>query len=55
MAAVDGRRVDVIVTEDLSRISRDFADPANIFKRLQYVGVPPLGVADGIDPSAREQ
>lgn len=53
MTAVDAGRVDVIVTEDLSRISRDFADSANIFKRLQYASIPLLGVADGIDTSAK--
>ncbi|MBM4362358.1 MAG: recombinase family protein, partial [Deltaproteobacteria bacterium] len=47
------RVVDVIVTEDLSRISRDFADAANVFKQLQYLDVPLLSVADGIDTSAR--
>jgi DNA invertase Pin-like site-specific DNA recombinase len=53
MAAVDSGRIGAIVTEDLSRITRDFADAANIFKRLQYASIPLLGVADGIDTSAR--
>lgn len=53
MAAVDAGRVDAIVTEDLSRMSRDFADSANIFKRLQYLSIPLLGVADGMDTSAK--
>lgn len=54
MRLVDARPrlVDAIVTEDLSRITRDFADAAALFKRLQYVDVPLLGVADGIDTSA---
>lgn len=47
------REVDVVVTEDLSRVTRDFADAASVFKQLQYIGVPLLGVADGIDTSAR--
>jgi site-specific DNA recombinase len=53
MAAVDAGRIEAIVTEDLSRITRDFADAAFIFKRLQYASIPLLGVADGIDTSAR--
>src|SRR5258706_13570397 len=53
MAAVDAGRVDAIVTEDLSRITRDFADAAAIFKRLQFASIPLFGVADGIDTSAR--
>jgi site-specific DNA recombinase len=31
--------IDVIVAEDLSRITRDLADGALLFKRLQYLGV----------------
>ena len=53
MAAVDAGRIRAIVTEDMSRISRDFADSAHIFKRLQYLKVPLVGVADGIDTSAK--
>lgn len=45
--------VDVIVTEDMSRISRDLADSALIFKRLQFAHVPLVGIADGVDTSAR--
>lgn len=52
MSLVERGEVDVIVTEDVSRISRDFADAAAIFKRLQYARVPLLGVADGVDTSA---
>ena len=51
MAAAEEKRVNVIVTEDISRISRDFADSASVFKRLQYVRVPLIGIADGIDTS----
>jgi site-specific DNA recombinase len=47
------RGIDAIVTEDMSRISRDFADAASVFKRLQYMGIPLIGVGDGIDTSAR--
>src|SRR5690606_8400996 len=54
MAAVESQRVDVIVTEDISRISRDFADSAHVFKRLQYVQVPLIGIADGINTSTRD-
>lgn len=54
MAAVEAGKVDAIVTEDISRISRDFADAANVFKRLQYAGVPLIGIADGIDTGRRD-
>lgn len=53
MAAVKAGLVTTIVTEDISRISRDFADAAHIFKELQYARVPLIGIADGIDTSAK--
>ena len=53
MVAVNAGRIKVIVTEDMSRISRDFADSAQIFKLLQFRQVPLLGVADGIDTSTK--
>jgi site-specific DNA recombinase len=53
MAAVNAGRIKAIVTEDMSRISRDFADSAHIFKLLQFRQVPLLGVADGIDTSTK--
>ncbi len=53
LRAVDEKKVDVILTEDISRISRDMADAAQIFKRLQFAGVPLIGISDGIDTSAK--
>jgi site-specific DNA recombinase len=53
MAAVTGGMIKAIVTEDLSGISRDFADSAMTFKRLEFRQVPLVGVADGIDTSPR--
>jgi DNA invertase Pin-like site-specific DNA recombinase len=55
MKLVDARprAIDAIVAEDLSRVSRDSADSAQLFKRLEYLGVPLLGVGDGIDTSAK--
>jgi len=47
------RPFDVILTEDLSRVSRDFADAGQVYKRLQYAGVPLIAVSDGIDTSAK--
>lgn len=54
MVTAKRREVDVIVTEDLSRVTRDFADGAMVFRQLQYLDVPLLGVADGIDTSSRQ-
>lgn len=53
MAAINAGTIKAIVTEDMSRISRDFADSALIFKRLQFKQVPLVGVADGIDTSEK--
>lgn len=53
MALVESGRLRAIVTEDMSRISRDFADSAQIFRQLQFRQVPLMGVADGIDTSAK--
>ena len=53
MNAIESQRVQVIVTEDLSRISRDFTDAAIIFRKLQFAQIPLIGVADGIDTSSK--
>ena len=52
--ALNDRTVDTIVTEDVSRISRDFADAATVLRDLQYRDVVLLSVADGIDTSSRQ-
>ena len=53
MAGINTGRIAVVVTEEVGRISRDFADSAQIFKVLQFTQVPLLGVSDGIDTSAK--
>lgn len=54
LRAVEQKRIDVILTEDVSRISRDIGDAADIFKRLRFAGVPLIGLSDGIDTSAKQ-
>src|SRR5262245_24861022 len=39
LATARPRKLDVILTEDVSRVSRDLADGADIFRRLQFAGV----------------
>lgn len=51
-AALEAGVVDAIVVEDVSRLSRDLADSAELFRHLTYLKVPLFGVADGIDTSA---
>ncbi len=43
------RKIDVIVVEDLSRLSRDMADIFTFLKHIHFSGVRLLSVADGID------
>ena len=49
MAAVDSRELDIVVVEDLSRLSRDIEHSASIRKRFAFSGVRLIGIADGID------
>jgi site-specific DNA recombinase len=49
MAAVDSGHVDVVVVEDLSRLSRDIEHSASMRKRFAFSGVRLIGIADGID------
>jgi DNA invertase Pin-like site-specific DNA recombinase len=54
LRAIDARQIDIVITEDVSRIARDMEDSANIFKRLQYANVPLIGLSDGVDTSAKQ-
>lgn len=45
--------IDLVVTENLDRISRDFADAATIYKLLRFAKVRMVGVADGIDTEGK--
>jgi DNA invertase Pin-like site-specific DNA recombinase len=45
------RKIDVIIVEDLSRLSRDAADTFMFIREINFSGVRLLSVADGIDTS----
>lgn len=47
------RRIDLVVVEDVSRVTRDFADWGNVVKRLRFVGVELVSVQEGISTSDR--
>ena len=49
MAAVRTRRMDVLVVESQSRVSRSLADSASVLDELRFLGVTLLGVSDGLD------
>lgn len=44
---------DVLLVDDLSRLSRDSAECAHVVKRLRFAGVRLIGVCDGIDTARK--
>lgn len=52
MSAVTSGQVDVVVVEDLGRLSRDTEDSAGIRKRIAYAGVRLVALDDGIDSTS---
>lgn len=49
----DAAQFDVIIVDDLSRLSRDSINVAQAIKRLTFQGVRLLGVSDGVDTSRK--
>lgn len=47
--AAERRTFDVILVDDLSRLSRDHIESAQAIRRLKYAGVRVIGVSDGTD------
>lgn len=47
IGALNGR-FDIVITEDLSRISRNQADTANFFKKMIFLGVPVETISEGL-------
>ena len=45
----DASRFDVILLDDLSRLSRDSVEAQQAVKRLRFAGVRVIGVSDGLD------
>lgn len=54
MQAVEDGLIDIILTEDVSRMSRDLGDAANILKKLKHRHVMLFGIADGLDYSRED-
>lgn len=48
LRAIECGQIDIVIIEDVARISRDMADSATIFKRLEYARVPMIGMIDGV-------
>src|SRR5581483_1852412 len=49
MQKVRAREVDVVLVEDISRLSRDNADALNLYKTFSFFGVQLVAISDGID------
>jgi site-specific DNA recombinase len=49
MAAAEQREFDVLLSMDMSRVSRDTGDLANSVRRLKFWGLRVVGVQDGFD------
>lgn len=47
MVAAQSKQFDVVLTESIDRLSRDLEDIAGIYKRLSYMGVKIVTLADG--------
>ena len=47
MVAAQGQQFDAVLTESIDRLSRDLEDMAGLYKRLAYVGVKIVTLADG--------
>jgi site-specific DNA recombinase len=43
------KEIDIIVVEDMSRVSRDMADAASLYRELRFLSIRMIGVGDGID------
>lgn len=49
IAAAEAGLLDVLLVDDLSRLSRDHIESAQAIRRLKYAGVRVIGVSDGVD------
>ncbi|MCL1861874.1 MAG: recombinase family protein [Proteobacteria bacterium] len=49
LAAVEQGIIDVLLVDDLSRLSRDHIESAQVIRRLKFSGVRVVGVSDGTD------
>ncbi len=45
----DAQRYDVILVDDLSRLSRDSVEAQTVIRRMTFAGVRVIGVSDGLD------
>lgn len=49
----EAHQFDVVLVDDLSRLSRDSAESAMAVRRLKFAGVRLIGVSDGVDTARR--
>lgn len=51
LAAARNKEFDILLVDDLDRMSRDSIETATIIRQLKYIGTQIIGVSDGIDTS----
>jgi DNA invertase Pin-like site-specific DNA recombinase len=49
IADASARRIDVVLVDDLSRLSRDSVECTKVVRRFNFHGVQLIGVSDGVD------
>lgn len=53
LAAAEARQFDVLIVDDLSRLTRDDIETKQTLRRLKYWGIRLIGVSDGFDSDSK--
>lgn len=53
LADAADRRLDVVLVDDLSRLSRDSVESAKTIRRFTFAGIRLIGVSDGVDTARK--
>ncbi len=55
LRAAEARQFDVLVIDDLSRLSRDQVESERVIRRLEFSGLRIIGVSDGYDSQSKSR
>ncbi|MEP7314196.1 MAG: recombinase family protein, partial [Pseudomonadota bacterium] len=55
LAAAEGRQFDVLVVDDLSRLSRDQVESERMIRRLEFRGIRIIATSDGYDSQSKSR
>jgi site-specific DNA recombinase len=53
VAEITSGRIDLVVVDDLSRLSRDSSEIGQLLKRVRFAGARLVGVSDGVDTARK--